>query len=361
MKILDKYIIKKLLSTFFVAIALILVIGIIIDISEKIDDFSKPDLTLVTIIKDYYISFVVYYGNLFIPIFAFIASIWVTSKLSTDTEIVAILSSGVSFKRLMKPYIIVASIVFILSLGLSHFLVPEANFKRINFEDKYIKGNKNKRVVRDVYRQVNPNEYIYMREWNPDKLLAKYGFIYTKFKDNKMNYRMSCDNAKWEQDSSKFVIKNYNEKIINNNYTEIIYSGYKKDTSFGFNVKDLVTYSSIASVKETRELSRFIKDEKMRGAENIKTYLVEFHKRTSVPASAFILVFISLVLSYKKKRGGMGINIALGLVMAFSYIFFMRVTDMLAIKGNTTPLLAVWVPNIIFGVVAVFLHKKLVD
>lgn len=356
--IIDRYIIKKIFFTFFISILLILAIGILIDISEKIDSFSRSDLSFGNIFKEYYINFIIYYGNLFIPLFIFISTIWVTSSLSNDTEIVPIVSSGVSFIRLMKPYVIVSLFFFVMSLLLSHFLVPSANKNRIDFENKYVKSNPNNKEYENIYRQVKINEYIYIPRWKPNEYRAEKGFIYTKFNpEGKMVYRFYCEKAVWDKDSLKFSVRNYQEKIINSDYSEKIYQGYVKDTAFGFSVENMVSFYESAAIKKTNELETFIKEEKMRGAENLKSHLVEFHKRTSIPFSVFILVFIAFMLSYKKKRGGTGVNLAFGISLAFIYIFLMRVTDMLAIKGSASPLLAVWSPNIIFGIVYIFIYK----
>jgi lipopolysaccharide export system permease protein len=353
MKKLDLYIIKKFLGTFVFTIVLLLAIAIVIDISEKVDDFIKHGVSTDEIIYDYYANFLVFYGNMFMPLVVFLAAILFTSKMAEQTEIVAYLAGGISYNRLLFPYFISASIVAVFSLFLNHQILPQSNQVRKEFEAKYIQKPAKSRVD-DIHKQIQPNEYIYIRTYNINSNQGS-DFAIEKYKDGKLNYRLSSNYINYNTEDSVYTLRNWKSRLITET-NDVIDRGSQLDTTFIFMPEDLTPVEYVAETMTYKELNDFIEDEKFRGSENLSTYLVEKHRRTSLPASTYILTMIAVALSYRKKRGGMGMNIASGLGLAVVYIFFMRIADTFAIKDNFSPLLAVWIPNITFGILALVLY-----
>lgn len=354
-KLLDRYIIGKFIGTYFFTVMILLVIAVIIDLSEKIDKLLTNEAPVNEIISDYYLNFILYYGNMFSPLVVFIAAIWFTSKMASDTEIVAIMSSGVSFDRLLYPYFIGATILMSLSLTLNHWVVPKANVGRLAFESKYISKKKQSRF-QNIHKQVLPGEFIFLDSWRPDRQNGER-FTYEKFDENmQMVYKLRSDYINYSEEDSVYTLQNYYVREIAEDGNEVLSHGFKMDTTFIFKPSELVVEDKVAETKNFTELNEFIEQERFRGSDNINTYLVERHKRTSLPMSTYILTLIAVCVSSRKKRGGMGMDIALGLVLMFTYVFFMQIANTFAVKGNFNPLLAVWTPNIIYGILAAYLY-----
>ncbi len=354
-KILDKYIIKKFLGTFFFALGLIITIAIVFDISEKIDDFLEKEAPLREIVFDYYMNFIPFFANLFSPLFVFISVIYFTSRMASQTEIVAILGSGVSFKRLLAPYMVAAAILASISFYLNNYVIPHSNSTRIAFETKYIKNPfiyKNKHV----HRQIAPNEFIYFESFNNiDKI--GYQFSFEKIENGKLTYKMLADRVIWDSVKTKWTIESYFIRHIDG-MNERIESGFHKDTLFAFKPDEFSRRSNYIETMDTGELNKYIKQQQSRGSEEVPFYLLEKYRRSAIPFATFILTVIGVSLSSRKVRGGIGVQIGAGILLSFTYIMFMQVSQTFATNGNMPAILAIWIPNIFFSIVAAYLLRS---
>lgn len=355
MHIIDKYILKRYLATFSVMLLLFIPIGIVIDVSEKVNRMlqNKVPFSKIAI---YYFDFTIYFANLLFPIFLFLSVIWFTSKLANNTEIIAILSSGISFSRFLRPYIIGASIISVFSLLMGFFLVPRASEGFNNFRYMYLKGNgrNEMRQNADVFRQIDDKTYIYVGSFNQESKTA-FNFTLEKFKkDNTLDYKISATRIKFNEKDSTYSMFGYNKRTIGvlDDKIEVLQA---KDTTFTFELDDLTPTVYVAETLSLGDLNKFIDKERLRGSSNINTYLVVLYKKYSIPVSAFILTIIAVAVSSMKRRGGMGMNLAIGIGLAFTFIFFDKIFGVLAEKSSIPPLLAVWIPNLSFGVLAVYL------
>ncbi|WP_457615466.1 LptF/LptG family permease [Lutibacter sp.] len=358
MKILDKYILKKYLSTFLLILVLLIPIAIVIDVSEKIDRFLRhADLSASEIIKDYYVNFVIIYGNTFMPLALFIAVIIFTSKLASNTEIIAIYSAKISFTRFLKPYFIGATIVTIIALLMNHFIVPSSNKIYEEFHRTYLQKKKiDVNDLSNVNLQLSPNEYVFFRNFNVTRNIG-YHFTYERFDGPVLKYKLFADNIRWNTKDSTYKLANYRKRFYLKN-KDFIESGYKFDTTFNFTPKDLITVDYLAKEMNSIKLNQYIKQARLRGVKNLNAYLVEFHKRTSLPIASYILTFIAVALGSKKRRGGMGVNLAIGITLMFVYVFFLKIAEVLGAGADTNSLIMVWIPNFIFGAIAIFLYLK---
>jgi lipopolysaccharide export system permease protein len=309
-------------------------------------------------IASYYLDFTIYFANLLFPIFLFLSVIWFTSKLANNTEIIAILSSGISFTRFLRPYIIGATIVSVFALIMSVFLVPSASAGYKNFRYTYLIGNGQNEVRdnTDVFRQTSKDEYIFVTSFNEITKTA-FNFSMEKFDNDKLKYKLVANRIKWDEKTKKYTLFNYTKRKVGA-FGDIIESGEKKDTVFNFDLEDLTPVVYIAETLPLNELHKFIDKEKSRGSSNINVYLVVLYKKYSIPVSAFILTIIAVSVSSMKRRGGMGTNLAIGIVLAFAFVFLDKVFGVLAEKSTAPPLLAVWTPNIVFGILAIYLLRN---
>ena len=355
MKIIDIYIFKRYVITFFMMLVLFIPIGIMVDLSEKIDKMIEREAPLSEIIG-YYTDFTLYFASFLFPIFLFLSIIWFTSKLANNTEVVAILSSGISFRRFLRPYLIGATLVAILAFFMGMFLVPEASKGYNEFRYKYLKRGKKDRETTNLYNQVTDNDFIYVSSFDPKNKIG-YNFSLEHFKENELQYKISSRNIRWIEEDSTYRLSTYVKRTLGEK-EDIIETERSVDTLFGFNLDDLTPVSYIAETKNLFELNSFIEKERKKGSPNINTYLVVKYKRWSLPVSAFILTIIAVAVSSMKRRGGMGINLAIGISLAFVYIFFDKVFGTMAEQTGFSPLLAVALPNILFGILAFYLLKK---
>lgn len=355
LKKIDIYILKKFLGTFFYSIFLIILIIIVFDISEKLDDFIKKDAPIKEIVFSYYFNFIPYFANMFSPLFTFIAVIFFTSKMASDTEIVAILSSGVSFKRMLRPYFIAAALLAIISLALSNYIIPHANTKRLAFEEVYIRNPFRNQDVH-IHRQISPGVFIYMERYdNAENFGSKFSL--EKFKDGKLYYKLLSEGIKWDSLTNKWQITGYFIRTIND-MKEETKTGARLDTAFNFTPKDFGRRTNTIETMNFAQLDKFIKDEKMKGSGNIEIYQIEKHKRIAFPFATFILTIIGVSLASRKVRGGIGLHIGLGLLISFSFILFMQVSTTFATSGAVAPYIAVWIPNVLFGLLGLYLLKQ---
>lgn len=355
LKKLDIYILKQFLGTFFFTIGLIICITVVFDLSEKIDNFIEHDLSLHTIVFEYYIYFIPYFANLFSPLFIFVAVILFTSRMAYRSEIVAILSSGVSFYRLMVPYFIGSTILASMSLGLNHFVIPHANEGRIAFENSYI-NRPWKFYGRHQHYQVEPGTFIYFDSYSPDRMTG-YKFALEKFKDGELTYKLISDHIVYDTTIQKWSVKKYFERSFDGT-KETLTKGEQIDTVFPFKPADFSQRLKVVEAMDYWRLNDFIATEEMRGSDYLNYFKVEREKRTSMPFAAFILTIIGVSLASRKVRGGIGMHIGLGLLLSFSYILFMQVSQTFAIEGGMNVTLAVWIPNFLYLILGLVLLYK---
>lgn len=353
-KKIDLYITKKFLGTFLYAILLIISITIVFDISEKIDDFLGKHAPLSEIIFSYYLNFIPYFVNLFSPLFTFIAVIFFTSKMASNTEIIAILSSGVSFRRLLRPYLVSSLILALLSFALSNFIIPPANEKRQTFENIYIK-NPRHYIERNWHFQISPGNYVYMESFNPQNNTG-YQFTLEKTKDSKMYYKMKAEKISWDSIKQSWLIENFSVRTFDKTNEKLTY-GSKLDTVFRLSPKDFERKVTDVETMNFFQLRKFIDEEEMKGSENIKFYIVEKHKRIAFPFATVVLTLIGVSLSSRKLRGGIGGHLGIGIGISFTFLLFMQITTVFSTNGNLPAFIACWIPNILFGILGLYLLK----
>ena len=354
MKRIDWYIIKKFLSTFFFTISLILLIVVIFDISEKIDDFLRSDVNLNQIIFKYYLNFIPYFANLFSPLFIFISVIYFTSKMANNSEIIAILNSGMSFSRLLRPFIISAVILAMLSFILGNFIIPHTNKERIDFENKYLRKKQTQRI-KNIHMQIKKGQYIYMESYNKAKDIG-YKFTLENFKDNTLKSKLSANYIQFDTTNNKWKVKDYFIRIYHDKNEDII-TGKQLDTLLNLKPIDFSKRKSLVETMGMKEINQFIKEEEIKGTAQITFHKIEKHKRLANPFSSIILTIIAVAIGSRKIRGGAGIPLSIGLILSFSYILFMQISTTFATNGNLLPAIAVWIPNIIFSVIAIILIR----
>ena len=359
MKIIDKYILKRYLVTFSVMLLMFIPIGITIDVSEKVNKMIEKKIPLKDILI-YYGDFTIYFANLLFPIFLFLSIIWFTSKLANNTEIIAILSSGISFARFLRPFIYGAIIVSIFALLMGFFLVPKASKGFNDFRYQNLKGNSQTRETSDIFRQIKKDgkleENIYVSNYNYISQTG-FNFTYEKIVDNKLIEKVTASRIRYDEKKKEYVLYGYNQRLVGNE-NDIIEIKDKINLTYNFEPDDLTPVIYVAETMTIGELNSFISKERARGNGNINTYLVVFYKKFSLPISAFILTIIAVAVSSMKRRGGMGINLAIGIVIAFTFIFFDKVFGTLAEKSSIPPFIAVWFPNFVFGILAAYLLRN---
>ena len=352
---IDVYIVSKFITTFFVALLLIIGIVIIFDISEKIDNFVAKEAPLKAIIVDYYLNFIPYFMNMFSPLFVFITVIFFTSKMAADSEIIAILSCGISFHRMMVPYIFSATLIAIFSLCLNLFIIPDANKTRLEFENQYVK-TRFKSVGRNVHYQISPGEFVFAESFSSWNNTA-YKFTLEKIVDNKLVSKISAESAVYNEEKDRWTLKKYFIREYNNDLTDKIRSGKQMDTTIALSSKDFYLTEKTVETLNYAELNQLIDTQKMRGDGNVKFALIEKNTRFALPFSAFILTIMGVALSSKKRRGGIGWNIGIGIALAFTYILFLRFSQMFVHTGTLPPTIALWLPNVVFAIIAGFLYR----
>jgi len=352
LKILDWYILKRYLGTFVLMLLLFIPIGITVNLAEKIDKILENEVPFMEV-AFYYWDFTIYFANLLFPLFLFLSVIWFTSKLANNTEIIAFLSSGVSFWRFLRPYLVGSTIVCLGALVLSMFLAPQASKGFNEFKYQYLKKGQGTQETNDVYRQINDNEYIYASNFQPRTKSAR-NFTLEHFNGNELEFKISAGRLQFNEEDTTYTLRNYDKRIVGEN-DDIILSERALDTILPFEFDELTPESYIAETLNYNELNEFIEQERRKGSGNINRYLVVAYKRWSLPVSAFILTIIAVAVSSQKRRGGMGVNLAIGMTLAFIFIFFDKVFGTIAEQSSFSPLLAVWLPNISFGILAIFL------
>tara|TARA_B110000211_G_scaffold76592_1_gene89798 strand:- start:887 stop:1963 length:1077 start_codon:yes stop_codon:yes gene_type:complete len=357
MKILDWYILKKYLTTFITIQLLFVPIAIIVNLADNIDKILANEVPF-NLVAEYYFNFTIYFSSSLLPLFLFLSVIWFTSKLASDTEVIAFLSSGISFFRFLRPFLIGAFIIASITFLIGLFIVPNASKDFNEFSYKYLKGSRKSYDSKNIYRQISPNDFIYLSQFNPKSNVGS-NFTLEHFEDNVLEYKIESSNIRYLPSDSLFRLSNYSKRIIGEE-DDILINKRKLDTSFSFKLKDLLPIKYIAETLSYTELVSFIDQEKSRGSSNIGRYQLVKYKKWSIPFSVFVLTIIAFSVSSSKRRGGTGVNLAFGIVVAMVFVFFDKVFGVMAQQSDFSPLLAVWLPNILFSILAIYLlyHAK---
>lgn len=356
---LDRYIIYKFLSTYIFLITIIVVIAVVFDFNERIDKLTQSHAPVQKIIFDYYVNFVPNFVNLFTPLFVFIAVIFFTSKLADNSEIIAMKSTGMSFRRLLRPYMISAALIAASSFLLGAFVIPQSNVARVNFENRYIKKKTDVTSVDNVQMQVDTGVVAYITHFdNVSK--SGYGFSLDKFVDKKLVSHLTAQSIQYDTLSDRrfsWTLRHYKIRTLKG-MREKLESGEKLDTIIVMEPRDFFYVRGQQETMTIPELKEFIDRQRLRGAAGISTFEVEYHKRFATPFAAFILTLIGVSLSCEKRKGGMGASIGVGIALSFTYILFQTVSSTFALNAGWPAMFAVWLPNLVFAVVALVLYKR---
>ncbi|MGI8891916.1 MAG: LptF/LptG family permease [Bacteroidia bacterium] len=354
MKIIDLYIIKKFLGTFIFTIILICLVAVIFDISEKIDDFIEKKAPFNEIVFDYYLNFIPYFANLFSPLFVFIAVIYFTSRMAANTEIIAILNSGISFRRLLLPYFISAFIIAAGTYYLAGYVIPRANVVRLNFENIYIK-NPFVYKARNIHQQVKQGEFVYFESFNNFDNIG-YLFSYEKYDGDELYYKLLSDRIRWDSTANQWIVENYFIRHIDG-MNERIETGIQMEGDYNFTPDEFSRRMNYIEAMDNDQLSDYIEQEQLRGSANLVYFQVEKHKRQSTPFAAFVLTLIGVALSSRKVRGGIGKQLGIGIGISFTFILFQQISTTFATNGSLPPIIAVWIPNIVVTVLGLYLLR----
>jgi lipopolysaccharide export system permease protein len=355
LKRIDLYIIKKYLGTFILSIVLIIAISIVVDVSEKIDEFMENNAPLGSIIFDYYLNFIPYFVNLFTPLFAFVSVIFFTSKMAYNSEITAILAGGVSFNRMLRPYVISSILIGILSFVLGGYVIPPANEVRLDFEDKYIKANKSE-VARNIQMEIEPGVILYIERYEENYNKGNKVSL-ERFDGKTLVSRTTGSTIEWNSNDSSWTIKQYLTRNFDGIY-ETIEKGSRLDTTLNIYPYEFFITGNLAPQMTNYELKKHIARQESRGMGNTQMFRIEYHKRYATPFAALILMLIGVSLSSKKIRGGMGLQLGIGIGLSALYILFTTISSMFAVKGNLSVIAAIWLPNIIFLIIGIGLYFK---
>lgn len=343
-KIIDSYILRKFLGSVVYAILLLMAIIIVFDLSENIQRFMSKNIPVGEIITGYYLNFIPYFINLFIPLFTFISVIWFTSKLSSNNEIISILGNGVSFARFLVPYFAGAMIIMLISLVMANFIVPHTNENLNEFKYKYF--GKQAISTTDLHIKNSANSYLYVQRWDRDNDLG-YDFTYEEFDDSKIRLKIKAQMAAFDPKSQEWVLRHYlRREFINDR--EIVTTGHQMDTTFNVLPRNFSQDVFIAETMSYKELRSFIKEEKMRGSNLVSHFQIEQHKRIANSIGIFIMTFLGLSVSSRKNQRGVGVHIFMGMGLAFTFIFLQQVSTVFSVSGGLPPVLGTWIPNIIF-------------
>ena len=355
-RILDRSIAKKFITTFFLSLLLIIIIVIIFDLSEKIDDFVKNEAPLKEIIFNYYCNYLPYLVNMFASLFVFITVIFFTSRMASNSEIIAILSSGVSFHRMMVPYLASAALIALLSLGLSLYVIPSSHATRIEFESKYVK-NRNNFNLYNIHYQISPGQFVYIESfsrWNN----TAYKFTIEDMEGHRLVRKVSAESAVWDTTTDGWRLR----KVFTRDYTtglkdDVVYQE-EVDTVIALKLKDLFNNEKTVETLSIGPLNELIDRQRLRGDANVMFAAIEKQRRLTMPFSVLIMTIIGVSLSARKRRGAIGWNIGIGIALAFSYIFFLRISEMFVYTDTLPPGIAMWLPNVLFTGIAAFLYNR---
>ena len=355
---IDRYIIAKFLGTYIFLIALIISIAVIFDFNERIDKFTQSHVSAEKIIFDYYLNFIPYFSNLFSALFTFIAVIFFTSKLADNSEIIAMKSTGMSFRRLLRPYMISATLIAITTFLLGAYVIPKGNVARVNFENKYIK-HKSITAVENVQLQVDSGVVAFISHFD-NTTKSGYGFSLDKFENKKLVSHLTAQSIQYDTLANEryhWIIRTYRIRELHG-MREKITSGVKLDTLIQMEPVDFIYTNRQQETMTLPELDEFITKQRLRGAANLSTFEVEYHQRFAMPFAAFILTIIGVSLSCEKRKGGMGLSLGIGLALSFSYILFQTISATFAINAGWPAMISVWIPNILYSLIALYLYRR---
>ena len=353
LKRIDLYIIKKFLGTFFFSIVLILSIAVIFDLTEKLDNFFDNNAPLEAIVFDYYFNFIPFYLNMLTPLFTFISVIFFTSKLAGNSEIIAMLASGISFRRLMLPYAISAGIIFIMSFLLGGYIIPPSNAELLAFENQYIKKFKTN-YARNIQMEVEPGVILYIERFDIDQNKG-YRMSLEKFEEKKLVSRLTAETISWDS-AHHWSIQDYLLRDFEG-MREHLTRGTTMDTTIMVQPTEFFITAKESAQLNNSKLRQHINRLKNRGIGNTKAFEDEYYKRYAMPLAAFIMTLMGVSLSSRKVRGGMGINLGIGLALSALYILFSTLSTSFSVSGAMSPLMAVWLPNLLFLGVGVYLYR----
>lgn len=356
LKRLDWYIIKKFLGTYVFAIALIISIAVVFDFNEKVDKFMTNEAPWNAIVFDYYLNFIPYFANLFSPLFVFISVIFFTSKLAENSEIIAMFSTGMSFKRMMRPYMISAAVIAIVTFILGSYVIPQGSVTRLAFEDKYVKRRATT-SARNVQLEVDSGVIAYIERYQNYNHTG-FRFSLDKFDDKKLISHLTARSITYDTTSTyKWTIRDYTIRELKG-LKENIITGTQMDTIIIMEPSDFLIARNQQEMLTSPQLSEYIDKQKRRGFANVKEFEIEYHRRIAMSFASFILTTIGVSLSSRKVKGGMGLHLGIGLGLSFSLILFQTISSTFAVNGSMPPVLAVWIPNIVYAFIAIYLYRK---
>lgn len=355
MPILDRYILRKFLGTYFLMLGIIMLVAVVFDASEKTQDFAEMTATWREIVGDYYLNFIVYYGNLFSGLFIFLAVLLFTSRLVHRSEFIAMLSSGVSFPRILRPYLIGATLLCALSLVVNHLVLPAANKVRLAFEEAHI------RAVffvedRHLHREISPGVIAYCEHYAA-KEKTLYRFSLERWVDGDLVSKLHADRAEYDSTRGSWHLVEYSARILRPDGEELL-RGAALDTVIPLKPSDLGQRWETAMAMSTPELSAYIDAKRAQGDGKVASYLIEKHQRTSYPFAAYVFTLIGVSVASRKVRGGTGLHLALGVLLVLVYVFAMKITTVGATNAGLSPLLAVWAPNVLFGLIGLWIYRN---
>ena len=354
MKRLDWYILRKFMGSFFLALFLIVCVAVVFDISEKIDNFIDRGASIHDIIFDYYLNFIPNFANLFCALFVFISVIFFTTKMANKSEFIAMFASGISRFRLLRPYFIGGLIITAFSFILGNYIIPDCNKERLEFEEKYVSKSGSRISSFNIHRQLEPGVYFYIESYNNEHKVGLRMSL-EKFDGVNLVSKMTAEQVHWDEKKEIWKAKDYCIRNFSNG-TESIETGAQKDTAIRIKPEDFLSKTAAVDALNDKELRKYIESQKLSGTSAVISSEIELYTRMSSPFSTFVLTIIGFALSIKKRRGGLGINILLGLLLSFSYILFMRFSTTFALSGLLSPMMSVWLPNILYSIIAIAVY-----
>lgn len=346
----------KFLSTFFTALLIIIGIVIIFDISEKIENFVEHEVPMKEIVFDYYVNFIPYFINMFSPLFVFITVIFFTSRMAANSEIIAILSGGVSYHRMMVPYIVSAALIALLSLCLNLFIIPRSNATRVEFETKYVDQHYTKYSRNNVHYQIAPGQFVYVQSFSAYNNTA-YKFTLETIEDNQLKSKLTADSAAWDSTMDGWRLRRWFIRDYTTGLQDNVRCGDQLDTVIALKLSDFYRNQKTVETLTQKDLNALIATQKMRGDTNVMYAQIEKNRRMTLPFSAFILTIMAVALTSKKKRGGIGLNLGLGIGLAFLYILFLKFSEMFVFTDTLSAGWALWLPNFVYMAVAAVLYR----
>lgn len=356
--ILDRYILKKYFTTFFFSLGLAILVSIVVDTSEKIDDFISSKVGFGSLVMDYYVYFIPYLYNLFSPLFTFLAVLLITSKLATNSEIVSVLASGVSYQRLLRPFIIGAVVLGIITWLLNSWVIPETDKRRVEFQNRVLKGRKSDNNWKNnIHRQIQKDQILYLHTFN-NKDSFGYHFTLERYDGLEMKSKIYAEKLYWHKETQSWALQNYFIREFLDSGQEGVKKGDQMDITMNFNPQHIFRRNDEVGVLNQKELNEVIVDERERGATNIDYYLIEKYRRVAFPFAGIILTLIAFVIASRKVRGGIGIHLGLGVLVGGAFMLFSHFGNTFATSGGLDPLIAAWIPNTVFLIFGIYLYIR---